>query len=419
MGGCLAGFRSICIYRSDPTATGIPKSKSQMYNDLFAVDLPMRLAGKKLPAILADTAGGTERTWRNRLTKSWNPSSDDIAAVQGHHDRFITEKLTKHKWSEDEVSQILARRPSRKAGSPRPTADLICWTSPRFGEGYEAAIEIACQFDCLCADLCESFEIHDVPRYRQAILNVSRWLRESMSNDDAATDFESFDVQVRRVDSLFELKRMSDKISDDMLFHVLSSWDLVFCSAYFNGKLKATPLFRLVMPGWAPGVDFDEESGRIQRNGATAKGRIFEKSASKLFDFLAVLIHWHKFGKPPNARLQVRDMATWFDEPESRLVSWRDETTRFTMLQFEDLWVRAVGSGGAGKSAGGHTPGVPKPMLVASQLWGRLLERENGQERSCIFCVDPYLAWWQRNLARMKSKGVPYGDIPLPSCLTD
>jgi hypothetical protein len=390
-----------------------------MYNHLFAVDLPMRLAGKKLPAILADTAGGTERTWRNRLNDSWNPSSDDIATVQAHHDDFVTEKLTKHNWSEDEVSQILARRPSRKAGSPRPTADLICWTSPRFGEGYEAAIEVAIQFDCLCAELAESFQIQDFPRCRQAILNVSRWLRASMSDDDAAKDFESFDVQVRVADSLVELKKMSDKISEDMLFHVLSSWDLVFCSAYFKGKLKPTPLFQLVMPGWAPGIDFDKESGRIQRNGAPAKGRIFEKSVSRLFDFLAVLIHWHKFGKPPNARPQVRDMATWFDETESRVVSWRDETTRFTMRQFEDLWVRAIGTGGAGKSAGTQTPGMPSPMLVASLIWGRLLERENGQERSCIFCVDPYLDWWRRNLARMKSKGVPYGDIPLPSCLTD
>lgn len=201
-------------------------------------------------------------------------------------------------------------------------------------------------------------------------------------------------------------------MGEKMMFHVLSCWDLSFCSVYFDGKLEAFPLFELVMPRLAPDIEIEPGTRRFLRGGVPPKVGIFEKSISRLFDFLAVLIYWKKFRQPPTKLPSVKDMAAWFHESERRIVNWRDETTRFTYRNLSDICYAAT------VDKEGNAPGLPSPMLVAALLWSPLLVRENGKPKSWYICFDDYEAWWKLNLARLTDKGLKFGETPLPSCLT-
>ena len=95
-----------------------------MFN-LFAISLLERLHGKKLAAIFADETGVTERTWRNRLTKGWNPSEEEIEESRERGINYFFGLLRKAGWSDQEAKEIVDRNPSWKEGVGLPTANLI------------------------------------------------------------------------------------------------------------------------------------------------------------------------------------------------------------------------------------------------------------------------------------------------------
>jgi hypothetical protein len=385
-----------------------------MYNAIIVAYLQERLHGKKLSSILAECSGVSERTWRNRAKKGWDPSPRDIEAISAFGERVAVDQLRKEKWSEVEIAEILGRAPSRAQGAPRPMANLIFLMSPAYGKDYEEAINVAVEFDIVCNAMEVSFRSGDASCVIRSILEASQWLRRFREPHEDATDADQFDADVRTASDVATLKRLADKLADEMLFHVFSCWDLVFCSRYFNGKLKPTPLFSIVMPRLARGIEIDPESGRFLRDGEQPKTLIFEKSISRLFDFLSVLVHYSQQRRFPSEPPPVNLMAAWFKENDSRIVSWRDETTRFTARQLGRIWV-----GEFRPKKDGSGIGIPSPMLVAALFWSRLLERTDGKITAWYVCFDPYEAWWARNLARLKGKGFAYGDIPLPSFLTD
>ncbi|MFH1987447.1 MAG: hypothetical protein ABIK25_07460 [Pseudomonadota bacterium] len=383
-----------------------------MFN-LVAISLLERLHGKKLAAIFADETGVTERTWRNRLTKGWSPSQDELEASRDRGAKYFSELLQKAGWPEDEAKEIIARNPSWKAGVGLPTANLIFFNSPKYAEGYEEVLSVAVGFDQLCHAMSDAFRSGEVSQAQESLLEASRWLRGYCPDEVDTSDIDALDKEIQAAADIEHLRKLANKLGDEMLFHVLSCWDVTFCSLYFAGKLEAFPLFELVMPRLAPNIEVEPGTLRFLRNGEPPKAGIFDKSVSRLFDFLAVLIYWKKNRKPPTKLPTVVDMAKWFNESERRIVNWRDETTRFTYRNLSDICYAATGV-----DKDGNATGMPSPMLVAALLWSPLLVRENGKPKSWHMCFDAYEAWWKRNLARLTDKGLKFGETPLPSCLT-
>lgn len=380
-----------------------------MFN-LFAISLLERLNAKKLAAIIADATDVTERTWRNRLTKGWTQSGDELKKAINN----FAGQLKKAGWSEDEAKEIIDRNPSWRSGAGLPTASLIFHCSPKYAEGYEEALSVAVEFDHLCHALSDAFRSEDISQARSSLIAASRWLRGYCSADPDTSDIDELDCKIQGAIDLVELMGYAKNLGEEMMFHVLSCWDLNFCSVYFGGKLQAFPLFELVMPRLAPDIEIEPGTLRFLRDGKPPKAGIFEKSISRLFDFLSVLIYWKKFHQPPTKLPSVKDMAAWFHESERRIVNWRDETTRFTYRHLSDICYAATG----GLDKDGNAIGIPGPMLVAALLWSPLLVRENGKPKSWHICFDAYEAWWKRNLARLTGKGLKFGETPLPSCLT-
>lgn len=383
-----------------------------MFN-LFAVDLLQRLHGKKLAVIFAEESGTTERTWRNRVSNGWNPSDEELEIRRKGAEALFRGRLRKAGWSDVEATEIVARNPSWKEGVALCTANLIFFNSPRYAECYDDALTVAAEFDRLCYSIYDAFNSGNLSQASASLLAASKWLRSYCPDEVEASDIDELDNNIRTASDLAELKRYGNKLGDEMVFHVLSCWDLSFCSVYFSGKLQAFPLFELVMPRLAANIEVEPGTGRFLRNGETPKAGVFEKSISRLFDFLAVLVHWKKFHQPPSKVPTVKEMAVWFNETERRIVNWRDETTKFTSRNLSEIANAAVG-----KDKERNATDMPSPMLVAALLWSRLLVRENGKPKSCVVCFDDYNNWWRRNLSRLTDKGLKFGEIPLPSCLT-
>lgn len=383
-----------------------------MFN-LFAVMLLERLHGKRLAAIFADETGVTERTWRNRLTKGWIPKVEELKEARERGKNYFLEQLRKAGWSDDEAKSIIDRIPSWREEAGLPTANLIFFSTPKYAEGYDAVISVAIEFDYLCQAISEAFRSAEVSRVQSSLLAASRWLRGYCPVDLDTSDIDDLESKIQEVTDLVDLKGYGNKLGDEMIYHVLSCWDLNFCSVYFGGKLQAFPLFELVMPRLAPNIEVEADTLRFLRNGEPPKAGVFEKSISRLFDFLAVLIYWKKFHQPPTKLPSVIDMAAWFKESERRIVNWRDETTRFTYRNLSDICYAATSA-----DSNGNATGMPSPMLVAALLWSPLLVRENGKLKSWYICLNAYEAWWKRNLARLTDKGLRFGETPLPSCLT-
>lgn len=383
-----------------------------MFN-LFTVTLLERLHGQKLAALFADETGVSERTWRNRFANGWIPSADETqGSLESGKNHFIR-LLRKAGWSDDEIKVIIDRNPSWKNGIWLPTANLIFFSSPKYAEGYEETLSVAVQFDHLCHAISDAFRAGDVPQAQASLIAASRWLRGYCPKNLDVSEIDELDCKIKGATDLVELRSYGKKLGDDMIYHVLSCWDLNFCSRFFNGKLQAFPLFELVMPRLAPGVEIEPGTLRFLRNGKPPKARIFEKSISRLFDFLAVLIYWNKFRQPPTNLPSVVEMAAWFNESERRIVNWRDETTRFTYRNLSEIFYAATSV-----DENGNASSIPSPMLVAALLWSPLLVREDGRIKTWYLCFDAYETWWKRNLPRLTDKGLKFGEIPLPSYLT-
>lgn len=218
--------------------------------------------------------------------------------------------------------------------------------------------------------------------------------------------------QLAEASGLEKLSEIAKVLGEEMVFHVLSCWDVEFCGHYFPGMVEPFPLFGLVMPRLSPGIVIEPGSGRFLRDGQPPKQRLFEKSMARLFNFLAVLIYWKRHRQFPDEVPKVKEMAAWFAQDEARVISWRDETTRFAARDLLTVWPAA-----AGTDRDGVPIGAPLPMLVAAQLWRPLLVLEAGKQQ-WLDCSVGYERSWRRNLLRLTAKGLRFGALPWPTCLT-
>lgn len=386
-----------------------------MFNH-FSTQILERLHGKKLPVVFQETTGVSERTWRNRIKSGWSPRSEELEKLTEQVAVCAT-KIIKAKggWTENEAQDIFFRIPSRRAGIGLPTADLIFCFSPGFGKDYLESIAVASQFDLYCSALSDAVKACDTDAARKVLLDCLEWLMSFCASDaEEDEDVQELRETLLAAEGLGGLLESAKPLVDQLLFLVLSVWDVEFCSRYTGGKIEPFPLFKLVMPCLSPTIELESGSNRFLRDGKPPKRGVFEKSTARLLDFLAVLSCWRRNRVPPDKLPAVKEMAAWFKEDPGRITSWRDETTLFTYSHFLSVWQSACVP-----DKRGRCPEAPAPMLVVAHLLSPLLVREKGKVTQWIVCGDGYERWWKRILDRLTAKGLKFGSTPWPKCLTD
>jgi hypothetical protein len=378
-----------------------------MFNH-FAFTILERLCGQKLAVMLHELSGTTERTWRNRFKHGWDPTEDERKDFEDRTTAALTEKMVSvGEWPADEARKILADRPSTRAGAFLPTADLIYQFSPRYGDYCREAIAVAIHFDRDCESLAEAARSDDVDQARKVLIAMLDRLRTFCPEDTEAADAQALQSNLDTSSDIDTLLQAAKPLVEAQLLHVLSCWDIEFCAGYFDGTMQAYPLFQLVMPRFAPDIEIEPETGRLLRDGRQPGKRMFETATSRLFDFLSVLVAWRRYRRLPDSVPRVKDFAAWSRQNEARVVSWRDETTRFTARQLEELWTKALVP-----DSQGIYPAIPSPMFVCAHLWSPLLVRDDGRATHLIDCTANYRLWWERNRDRLAAKGLSLESRP-------
>lgn len=385
-----------------------------MFNT-FVLSLTEQLHGKKIAVILSDATGVTERTWRNRSVKGWESSEVELKENSKRQLSAFRRKLQDGGYSEVEANHIIARHPSVREARWLPTAGLIFDLSLPLTEEYDDVVSIATEFDRLCFAIKDAYDSEEILRVQSSLIDASKWLLSYCPEDLRAEKISEFEYKIRGTSDLDALKEHGQRLGVEMVLHVLSCWDLNFCSVYFGGKFQAYPLFELVMPRVAPNIDLISGSGQFVRNGKGVKSGHFQKSIFRFFDFLGVLFYWLKFNQLPSQLPSVKEIASWCNESERRIVNWRDETTRFTHRDLETIFRAALGT----NDKKPFSMPLPSPLLVAALIWSPLLRKESDGRVSLTLMFDDYSASWSRNLTRLKGKGLKFGEIPLPPFLTD
>lgn len=237
-----------------------------MFN-LFSISLLEQLFGKKLVTVLAEATGLTERTWRNRAAKGWEPSEAELKESRERAKDVFFVQLQNAGYSKEEANKIVARVPSWRDGVSLPTANLIFLFSPSFADGYDDAISVATEFDHLCLVISDAFRSKEISQVQSSLMAASKWLRGYCSGDSDTSNIAELENKIQSTSDLGELLKHGKNLGGEMMFHVLSCWDLNFCSEYFGGKLQAFPLFELVMPRFSPDIKMTPGPGQFLRNG--------------------------------------------------------------------------------------------------------------------------------------------------------
>ena len=270
---------------------------------------------------------------------------------------------------------------------------------------------MAVEVDRLSGMFAERQAASDVEGMRAILLEAVHWCRQFSSEPCDAEELGQLAGDLAEAPEE-ELDRLGNKAAEAVILLIVASWDVAFCSAYFPG-MEAYPLFELMMPRLAPSVEIEPGTGKFMRGGLQPRQGIFEKSMFRLLDCIAVLCFYRRHRRFPDAVPSVRDMAAWFVVDEGKIVSWRDETTRFTERDLVAIWGEALSG-----TPSGERPQPPIPLLAAAHLWSPLLVREKGKPVSWIFGFEAYEGAWRAMHSYLLAKGLTFGTTPWPTCLT-
>ena len=235
-------------------------------------------------------------------------------------------------------------------------------------------------------------------------------LKWVLSYSDDAADIPEADKLKRLLDAAVDIEGLmasAKPIGEALLVHVISCWDVEFCALYFGETMQAYPLFQLTMPRFAPGIELELETGRLLRNGVPARHRVIEPAMSRFIDFIAVLIAWKRDGKLPDQIPRVKEFASWCNENEARVVSWRDGTTNLTFAQFESFWNHSL-------SLKTRIPNAPVPMFISAHLWAPLATRDKNRIRILHDLTTSYASGWRQNRDRLVASGLRFGETAWP-----
>jgi len=380
-----------------------------MYNR-FTIAIAARLWDRAPAAVLSDLTGESDRVWRDRLQTNWEPNEAQRARFDKASTAALVDQLVERGgWLVEEARAIVAGLPSAQAGMPLPTADLIHAFSPVQGAYCREAVALASRFDQDCDRLDTAVRVANFDAAQSILCAMLDWLLGFVIEPSDRADGAVLHAQLVQANDMEGLLKFATPLGDALAFHVLSCWDVEFCAGYFGEAMEACPLFPLVMPRFAADIDIEPETGRLLRKGRVARQRLLEPAMTRLIDFVAVLIAWHRTGILPSRIPRPKEFSEWCDEDLARVYSWRDGSTRFTAAQLERLWTHALKPDDAG-----IYPGLPAPMLVCAHLWSPLLAHEDDGV-NLIDCSADYEHFWRANHDRLVAGGLRFGEQAWPA----
>lgn len=135
---------------------------------------------------------------------------------------------------------------------------------------------------------------------------------------------------------------------------------------------------------------------------------------ARFLDFIGVLMAFRRQGAFPASLPQVRDLAAWCNEEPTRLVSWRDGTTRLLRTQLDSLRTSAIAP-----SKDGIYPSLPLSMFICTHLWDRLVVHNEDGTTTLYEIRASYERSWRLNRNRLVAAGLRFGVMAWPDYLVD
>jgi len=121
-------------------------------------------------------------------------SPSDVDSFRQRSAAYIVDQLKNVEGlSAEEAQEVVARNPSWKAGHGLPTADLVFWFSPGYGEDYSEAISAAGQFDVHSYAIYDALKAQDIDGARLALQDALKWLRSYCSADEDVSDADELE----------------------------------------------------------------------------------------------------------------------------------------------------------------------------------------------------------------------------------
>lgn len=379
------------------------------YNQLFE-----KVHGSSFIPAIADNLGVSEKTIRN-----WLKESDLDPIKQGELENifkegFIQKLIKKSEFTREEAEEFHENIPSIKAGginSQMFASNLIYFAINGNVEDYKNTLEIANKIDDFSIQYNLITESKDIEAIKKLYIEIYDWI-EPFFEDDNCETLQQLNHRLKDINTWQDCINFYSSSSEFMIYYLFTSLDLEFCSDYF-AKLQAYPLFSLVMPGIAPDIEIEECSGKFLRGEKQAKLRIFHRSTLRLLNFIYILVYWYNERKAPNKLPKVTEIAKLFGLESSTVISWRDESTKFSLRELELIWQLKKRP-----SDKDNLVGPPILMLYASHFFGQLMQiDENGKLKSIIVCESNYKEFWEINKKRLMAKGLTFGKDPWPACL--
>jgi len=369
--------------------------------------------GSLIPA-MADCVDVSEKTIRNWLNEiNLNPAKQ--AVIEDKLKEGLIQKLIKKSgFSEEEAEEFHENIPSIKAGgigSQMFASNFIYFAVYGNVDGYKNTLEIANKIDEFSNKTNLISESKNIEALKKLYKEIYDWI-EPFFEEEHLEILQKLNRQYKEINCWDDYKYFFNSSSDFMFYYLFTTLDLEFCANYFS-KLQAYPLFTLVMPGMAPDIEIEENSGKFIRDDKQAKSRIFHRSTLRLLNFIYILVYWYNERKAPNKLPKVIDIAKLFNLESSTIISWRDETTKFSLRDLELIWKLKE------RPLDKDNKLIPPvPMLYATHLFGQLLQKnENGKLKSIIVCESDYKDFWELNKKRLMAKGLTFGTDPWPECL--
>lgn len=382
---------------------------NSFYNPLFE-----KVHGSSFIPAIADNLGVSEKTIRNWLKESEHDPIKQGELENKFKEGLIQKLIKKSGFSREEAEEFHENIPSIKSGgihSQMFASNLIYFSVNGYVEGFKNSLEIANKIDDFSNQYNFISESKDIDAIKKLYIEIYDWI-EPFFEDDNCETLQKLNHQVKGINTWQDCINFYNSSSEFMIYYLFTSLDLEFCSAYF-AKLQAYPLFGLVMPGIAPDIEIEECSGKFLRGEKQAKLRIFHRSTLRLLNFIYILVYWYNERKAPNKLPKVIEIAKLFDLESSTVISWRDESTKFSLRDLEQIWKLKKRP-----SDKDDLVGPPILMLYASHFFSQLMQiDENGKLKSIIVCESNYKEFWELNKKRLMAKGLTFGTDPWPACL--
>jgi hypothetical protein len=334
-------------------------------------------AGQKMPVIMANLSGVSERTFRQTSL-----SDKTINKVEEGAKSNIRNKLAESEWPEQEIDEFIKNYPrSLYAG-------LIYGCQVPGKMNFAHTIEFASCFDDISSDLFKAREQNNLQEFKRILL-TSEVLdrRYYVFVDDewsSSADPEALS-KIKSAQDWTDIDKSFSVLIFNVLFSLMAHWDIEFCQQYFYA-LEPKPLFSLVLPKLDPAAKYLDESTVAKRRG------MFLIPVKRLIDFMACLGHHNRDKSRPDYVPKVSDIVRVINEREQELVNWRDGTKRFMFDDFRRIWKKLC-----------PDVIVPDPMFIAATMWQTYLVEVgvNKKAKTMLLFDGLYQWWWEAHYSKL------------------